>query len=238
MIDLDRFFLIAGPCVIESYDHLMKVASHIQKTTDKLGIQWVLKSSYDKANRTSIDSYRGPGIEKGISILNKVKFKLECPITTDFHSVEEIKHYGTTVDIVQIPAFLSRQTDILVAAGKTGKPVNVKKGQFINPEQIPSIVKKVGVNCFITERGTQCGDDVIVDFRNLWRVDIIDVTHTVKHWSHSGYLARAGIAIGVNGVFCEVGSTLCDKEKSIPLSYLNDFAQNIKEQLDARSQMR
>jgi 2-dehydro-3-deoxyphosphooctonate aldolase (KDO 8-P synthase) len=236
MIDFDKFFLIAGPCVIESFEHLREVATHINQITKKMGVQWVLKSSYDKANRTSIASYRGPGMGKGMSILYKVGQLLDCPVTTDFHEVSDLVYYGSTVDIVQIPAFLSRQTSLLKAAAGTGKPVNVKKGQFIPHWGIPDIVRKL-TDCgcgrvLITERGHQFGyNDVVVDFRRKWGenhwLDVLDVTHTVSYWEESLPLARAGMGVGVNSIFCEVGSTKCDKNRSIPLDKFEDFLNGI-----------
>ena len=236
MIDFDRFFLIAGPCVIESYSHLKEVATHINQITKKMGIQWVLKSSYDKANRTSIDSYRGPGIGPGISKLSMVGRELGCPVTTDFHGVDELAYYGTAVDIVQIPAFLCRQTPILKAAAGTQRPVNVKKGQFIPHWGIPDIVRKLtDSGCgrvLITERGHQFGyNDVVVDFRRRWGdnnwLDVLDVTHTVQHWEESVPLARAGLGVGVNSLFCEVGSTKCDANRSVPLDKFEEFVHGI-----------
>ena len=236
MIDFSKFFLIAGPCVIESFEHLREVATHINHITKKMGVQWVLKSSYDKANRTSITSYRGLGMGKGMSILYKVGHLLDCPITTDFHDVSDIVYYGTTVDIVQIPAFLSRQTTLLNAAAKTGRPVNVKKGQFIPPGGIPDIVRKLtNSGCgrvLITERGHQFGyNDVVVDFRREWGcnnwLDVLDVTHSVNYWENSLPLARAGIGVGVNAIFLEVGSTKCDANRSVPLDQLEGFLNGI-----------
>ena len=231
-MDFSRFFLIAGPCVIESFEHLYEVATHIKKITDKMGVRWVLKSSYDKANRTSIESFRGIGMGRGMSALYKAKSMLDCEVTTDFHSVEQIESYGTTVDIVQVPAFLCRQTDIIEAAARTQKPVNVKKGQFISPGGIPDIVRKLSdCGCgdiLITERGTQFGySDVVVDFRRFhmptpW-VDVLDVTHSVSDWRQSLPLAKAALALGVRGIFCEVGSTLCDENRSIPLEEFERF---------------
>jgi len=238
MINFSKFFLIAGPCVIESYEHLYDVTAHIKQITSKMGVSWVLKSSYDKANRTSVDSFRGVGLEKGMSMLYQAKLRHGCLITSDFHSVEEIECYGTTVDIIQIPAFLCRQTDILVAAAGTGKPVNVKKGQFISPGGIPDIVRKLnGGGCrdiLVTERGSQFGyDEVVVDFRrfgvqNNW-TDVLDVTHSVNDWRQSLPLARAGLGAGIKGIFCEVGSTKCDEKRSIPLDEFEGFLDALRD---------
>jgi 2-dehydro-3-deoxyphosphooctonate aldolase (KDO 8-P synthase) len=232
-IDFTKPFLIAGPCVIESYEHLKEVATHIQKITKKMGIQWVLKSSYDKANRTSVDSFRGPGWEDGLKLLKKIKSELGCLVTSDVHDVIDANIVGRHLDLIQIPAFLCRQTDILMAAARTGRPVNVKKGQFIAPGSISDIVRKLArCGCrdvCVTERGSSFGyGDVVVDFRRFWHlpgdwVDILDVTHSVNSFVESFPLAKAGKSLGLN-IFAEVGSTKCDGKRSIPLKRFEEFA--------------
>lgn len=236
-IDFDKPFLIAGPCVIESLRHLKKVATHIQKITKKMGIQWILKASYDKANRTSIDSFRGPGADDGIKILKKVKSDLGCFITSDVHDPIDANFAGRQLDLIQIPAFLCRQTDLICAAARTGRPVNVKKGQFLPPGSIPDIVRKHsrggGGTLCITERGSMFGyGDVVVDFRRFhlqrdW-VDILDVTHSVDDWEESFALAKCAKALGLN-IFAEVGSMKCDAKRSIPLERFEEFAAIVAE---------
>lgn len=227
-IDFDKFFIIAGPCVIEDYTHLREVASHIKFVTE--GVQWILKASYDKGNRTELGSFRGPGFERGLNILSGVKNELKCPITSDVHGEDEATHAGGYLDLIQIPAFLCRQTDILVAAARTGKPVNVKKGQFISPNEIASIRNKVGRNVLITERGSQFGyGETVIDFRHLSLCDVLDVTHSVTNWEDSLNLAKAGLAAGIKGIFCEVGSTKCDEKRSIPLNEFEGFFNELRD---------
>lgn len=237
MMNFKKPFFIAGPCVIVSYHHLFSVAKTVKEVLHGAGFKMVLKSSFDKANRTSINSYRGPGLDKGISILHRVGRELDLPVTTDFHSVEQLETSGTTVDVVQIPAFLSRQTDILTAAARTGRPVNVKKGQFIAHNAMYKIWEKLDNagcdNVMITERGTQFGhDDVVVDFRRKWNIspwtNVLDITHSVKRWEDSIQLAKAGLAVGARGIFCEVGSKRCDEDRSIPLNEFEHFVQILK----------
>jgi 2-dehydro-3-deoxyphosphooctonate aldolase (KDO 8-P synthase) len=223
--------LIAGPCVIEDYYHLRGVAEIIGDIADDMGIDWVLKASYDKANRTKIDSFRGPGFEDGMEMLARVRKDLGWRVTSDVHSEDEATHAGRYLDIIQIPAFLCRQTDILVAAAQTGRPVNVKKGQFVKPDDIPHIVRKLTDsgcrNTLVTERGSQFGyGDLVVDFRrfgvsNSW-VDVLDVTHSVTHWEDSFSLAKCGVSLGLS-IFAEVGSTKCDEKRSIPIDRFREF---------------
>jgi len=237
MVDFSKFFLIAGPCVIESYEHLYDTAALIGQITEKMGVQWVLKSSYDKANRTDIGSFRGCGFERGMGILSSIKRELGCLVTSDVHSDDEATHAGRYLDIIQIPAFLCRQTDILVAAARTGKPVNVKKGQFVSPGSIPDIVRKLSYSgcrdILVTERGAQFGyGDVVVDFRRFnlpchW-VDVLDVTHSVSDWRQSLPLARAGLSVGIKGLFVEVGSTKCDEKRSVPINEFEEFLKCLK----------
>lgn len=242
-IEKGRLFLIAGPCVIESEDTVFKTAESLKGITSELNIPFIFKSSYDKANRTSIHSYRGPGIKKGLEILSKVRDIFQVPVLTDVHSVEEIKIAKDIVDVIQIPAFLCRQTDIVVEAGKTQKPVNVKKGQFLAPWDVENIIEKIkstgNEQIIITERGTSFGyNNLVVDFRSFPIIRamgvpvVFDATHSVQLPGGAGscssgqrqfvpYLARAAVACGVDGVFFEVHpdpeKALCDGPNMIAL---------------------
>lgn len=220
------FILIGGPDSLESLEHAIFMAKSIKEITDEIGVPYIFKASYDKANRTSVKSFRGVGVEKGIKIFKEIQEKLNLPVTTDVHSPEEAKILGDVIDLVQVPALLSRQTDLLVAAGKTGKPVNIKKGQFIAPQNVDKLIEKVqstgNKNVLLTERGTTFGyNDVIADMRGLEVMKrfgapiIFDAAHTVQFSSvlkeSSGgdrtlipALARAAVAVGVAGIFIEI----------------------------------
>ena len=237
------FFIIAGPCVIENEDITLRVAAFLKDTSEKLDIPIIFKTSYDKANRTSVTSYRGPGLEKGIEIINKVKEETGLPVLSDIHSCEEVQKAAEVLDVLQIPAFLSRQTDLLVKAGKTGLPVNIKKGQFVSPLDFRQAVNKVlstgNEKIILTERGTFFGyNNLVVDFRGVPIMKsfgfpvVFDATHSVQlpggdgtcsggQREYAEYLARAAVATGVNGVFMEVhpdpDSALCDGPNSLPL---------------------
>jgi 2-dehydro-3-deoxyphosphooctonate aldolase (KDO 8-P synthase) len=237
------FFIIAGPCVIESEEITMKVASFLKETSEKLDIPIIFKTSYDKANRTSVTSYRGPGIEKGLEIIMKVKERTGLPVLSDIHSLDEVDRAAAVLDVLQIPAFLSRQTDLLVKAGNSGKTINIKKGQFVSPVDFEQAVKKVlstgNKNILLTERGTFFGyNNLVVDFRGIPIMKIFgfpvvfDATHSVQlpggdgtssggERKYAAYLARAAVAAGANGVFMEVhpdpDSALCDGPNSLPL---------------------
>lgn len=228
--------ILAGPCAIESKDILFKTAEELKKITQELGINFVFKSSYDKANRSSIDSYRGLGIDEGLDLLQQVKKEFNVPIVTDIHQPEEAAKAAEVADILQIPAFLCRQTDLTVAAAKTGKIINIKKGQFLAPSQMKSIAKKVlqsgNDQITITDRGVGFGyNNLVVDMRTIPIIQemgypvIFDATHSVQ--IPGGYgdstsgerkyvptLAKAAVAAGVNGLFFEVhpnpDSALCD----------------------------
>jgi len=241
---------IAGPCVIESEDTTFKTLEGLKSASEKLGVPFVFKSSYDKANRTSISSYRGPGIDKGLKILEKAKKEFDVPVLTDVHSVEECKQAGEVVDVLQIPAFLCRQTDLLVAAAETGKVVNVKKGQFLNPEAMEHVIKKVtdsgNENVLVTERGVSFGyGNLVVDFRALPKMAkfdypiVFDATHSVQEpggvttggdRTMARVLARAAVAVGVSAVFMEVHPDP-DKAKSDAANsiYLKDAESVMKE---------
>ena len=221
-----KMFLIAGPCVIESEDLVNEVAAKMKEITDKLGIQYVFKASFDKANRSSISSFRGPGIEKGLEILARVKEKYGVALATDIHEPWHCKVAAEVIHLLQIPAFLSRQTDLLIAAGETGKAVNIKKGQFLAPWDMKNVVKKFeeigNKNIMLCERGASFGyNNLVVDMRGLLEMRkfgypvVFDATHSVQipggqgetSGGNSVYvypLARAALAVGVDGIFAEV----------------------------------
>jgi 2-dehydro-3-deoxyphosphooctonate aldolase (KDO 8-P synthase) len=219
--------VIAGPCVIEDRDTLFEVGKTIRELQDKFPEHtFIFKSSFDKANRSSIHSYRGPGLEKGLELLSEVREKFSLPITTDIHESWQAEPVGEVVDVVQVPAFLCRQTDLLVAAAKTGKIVNVKKGQFMAPWDMGNVVEKLRVSgakeVWLTERGTTFGyNNLVVDFRSLpimkrFGVKVFyDATHSVQRPGGLGkssggdrefipYLSRAAVSVGVDGLFFEV----------------------------------
>lgn len=218
------FFLLCGPCAIEGEDMALRIADHMIKLTDKLGIPYVFKGSFKKANRSRIDSFTGIGNEKALQILQKVGQTFDVPTVTDIHEVEDAALAANYVDVLQIPAFLVRQTDLVVAAAKTGKYINLKKGQFMSPESMVHAVKKVtdssNDNVWITDRGTMFGyQDMVVDFRGIpvmkqYAPTILDVTHSLQQPNQSSgvtggrpelieTIARAGVATGVDGLFME-----------------------------------
>ena len=219
------FVLIAGTCSIESESSAVRHAKALKDITGRLGIPFVYKASYDKANRTSIDSFRGPGLKKGIKILKKIKEKMNIPILSDVHCKEDVKEAAKVLDIIQIPAFLSRQTDLILAAANTGKAVNIKKGQFLAPWDMRHIVKKIestgNKNIVLTERGVSFGyNNLISDFRSVLIMRdlgypvVYDATHSVQMPGGLGdssggerrfipYLSMAAVACGVNGIFVE-----------------------------------
>ena len=218
--------VIAGPCVIESREHALATARALKDIAGNVGVPLVFKASYDKANRTSLDSYRGPGLVEGLRVLEQVKRDTGLPLLTDVHDADQAGPAGAVVDVLQIPAFLSRQTDLLVAAAKTGRAVNIKKGQFLAPKDIRHAVAKVRAagnpNVFVTERGSTFGyNNLVVDMRALPMMRelgfpvVFDVTHSLQLpgggegvtaglAQYIGPLARAGVAAGVDGVFLEV----------------------------------
>lgn len=222
--EADNFFLLSGPCAIEGEDMALRIAEHIVIVTDKLKIPYVFKGSFKKANRSRIDSFTGIGDEKALKILKKVSDTFEVPTVTDIHEVSHAAIAAEYVDVLQIPAFLVRQTDLVVAAAKTGKVVNLKKGQFMSPESMQHAVKKVtdsgNENAWITDRGTMFGyQDMVVDFRGVptmkqYAPVVLDVTHSLQQPNQSsgvtggrpaliGTMAKAGIAAGVDGIFME-----------------------------------
>ncbi|HET6207467.1 MAG TPA: 3-deoxy-8-phosphooctulonate synthase [Terracidiphilus sp.] len=220
-----RLFLIAGPCVIESEAHARTMAEAIQRITSDLGIPYIFKASYDKANRTSVKSFRGPGLEEGVRILGRLAKDTGLPVLTDVHEPAHCEIAAEAVDVLQIPAFLCRQTDLLVAAGKTGRAINIKKGQFVAPWDMTHPVEKVrstgNERVFLTERGASFGyNTLVVDYRSLPVMRnlapvVFDGTHSVQQPSAANgvsggqpefipLLARAAVAAGVDGLFLEV----------------------------------
>ena len=246
-------FLIAGPCVIESEQLVMETAARIAEITRSLGIPYIFKSSFDKANRTSIKSFRGPGIEKGMAVLKKVRDQIGCPILTDVHTEEQATEAGKVVDVLQIPAFLCRQTDLLIAAANTGKVVNVKKGQFLSPAEMGNAVKKVeecgSRRILLTERGSSFGyNNLIVDMRSFPILRsfgypvVFDATHSVQLPGGGGTkssgqrefvepLACAAAGVGVDGFFMEVhpnpDEALSDGPNMVPLHQLKFLLERI-----------
>ena len=183
----DGLLFIAGPCVIESLDSCLRIAERLIKLSRRQDVDIIFKASYDKANRTSRDAFRGPGLQKGLRILEKVRKATGLPLCTDIHEANQAGGTAQVVDIIQIPALLCRQTDLLIAAGRTGKIVNIKKGQFLSPAEMAYTIKKTGNNCWITERGTSFGyNRLVVDFagipmlKSLGRPVIFDATHSVQ----------------------------------------------------------
>lgn len=246
--------LFGGPCVIESEEHLLTMGKRIKEITTKLNIPYILKASFDKANRTSIESYRGPGLKKGLEILSHVKEKLDIPIMCDVHESNQVKEVAKVVDAIQIPALLSRQTDLVCAVGKTGKTVNIKKGQFSAPWDIKGVVEKVercgNHNIMLTERGVSFGyNNLVADMRSLVIMKTLgypimfDATHSVQLpgglENRSGgqrefvpYLARAATAVGIDAIFMEIhdnpDEALCDGPNMIEIDTLPELLAEIK----------
>jgi 2-dehydro-3-deoxyphosphooctonate aldolase (KDO 8-P synthase) len=245
----EPLFFILGPCVIESEDHAMMVAEFLKSLSERLKFNFIFKSCFDKANRTSISGYRGVGFEKGLHILARVRKEFEIPVITDIHESHQAPAVAEVVDVIQIPAFLSRQTDLLVAAGKTGKIIHVKKGQFITAENMQTVAGKIestgNTNIWFCERGYAFGySNLIVDYRNfpimkrLGKPVVFDATHSVQRPSGQGNcsggdrefvssLAVSAVAQGIAGVFMEVHDNpekaLCDGPNSIRLSQLEQL---------------
>ncbi len=248
------FFLIAGPCVIESEDITFNTAEKLKEICERLNLPFVFKSSYDKANRTSLKSFRGPGIDRGLRILSDLKSKLKVSVISDVHTSYEVQPASEVLDALQIPAFLCRQTDLVISAAKTGMPVNVKKGQFLAPSDVKNIIDKFtstgNHNLFITERGSQFGyNNLVVDFRGLPIMRsfgypvIFDVTHSLQLPGMQGTssggqrefaepLARAAVAVGVDGLFMEVHpepeKALCDGPNMVRLDDLSEMLSRLK----------
>jgi len=235
--------LIAGPCVLESAELAREVAAALKEITERLGISFVFKSSFDKANRTSLDSYRGPGMEEGLKILGNIRQDYNVPVISDIHEVQQVKVVSEVLDVLQIPAFLCRQTDLLVAAAQSRKTINLKKGQFVSPWDMENAVNKIRAsgnkNLMLCERGFALGyNNLVVDMRSLPVMRslgcpvIFDATHSVQLPGGAGGssggqrefippLARAAVAAGLEGIFMEVHpqpeKALCDGPNSMPL---------------------
>ncbi|HVS74611.1 MAG TPA: 3-deoxy-8-phosphooctulonate synthase [Candidatus Acidoferrales bacterium] len=248
-------FLIAGPCVIESEAHARKMAVEVARIAADCGVPLIFKASYDKANRSSVKSFRGPGLREGLRILGKIKSELKLPILTDIHEASQAAPAAEVCDVLQIPAFLSRQTDLLIAAAKTGRVVNVKKAQFLSPWDMSNVVEKIASagnsKILLTERGASFGyQNLVVDMRTfpilrkLGYPVVFDVTHSVQLSGGQGHasggqpefiepLARAGVAAGADGVFLEVhdepAKALSDGANALPLAQLAGLLQRLKE---------
>ncbi|MDD2542362.1 MAG: 3-deoxy-8-phosphooctulonate synthase [Desulfuromonadaceae bacterium] len=246
--------LIAGPCVIENEIATMRHAERLMAICNGLSIPLIFKASYDKANRTSINAYRGPGLKEGLAILRKVKEALGVPVISDIHSIEQIAPAAEVLDVLQIPAFLCRQTDLLIAAAKSGRVINVKKGQFLAPWDMKNVAGKIAAsgneNIILTERGASFGyNNLVVDMRSfpVMRATgypvVFDATHSVQLPGGQGdssggqrefveYLSRAAVATGIDGIFMEVhedpDKALCDGPNSIPLSELPGLLKTLK----------
>jgi 2-dehydro-3-deoxyphosphooctonate aldolase (KDO 8-P synthase) len=246
--------LFAGPCVIENFETAREIAVFLKGITEKLEIPFVFKASYDKANRTSAIAFRGPGLDDGLKILADIKEELDIPILSDVHRISEIPAAARILDIIQIPAFLCRQTDVVIEAAKSGKPVNIKKGQFLAPWDIFNVVEKItsagNRDVLITERGTMFGyNNLVVDFRGFMIMRkkgfpvIFDATHSVQLPGGGGkssggqrefapMLARAAVAAGVDGIFMEVhkdpDKALCDGPNSLKLETIYDLLSQLK----------
>ncbi len=248
------FVLIAGPCVVENREMILSTAEKIVNITSKLEIPYIFKSSYRKANRTSVTSFTGIGDEKALMILKEVKGQFNIPVLTDVHSVDEVKMAAEVVDILQIPAFLCRQTDLLVEAGKTNKAVNIKKGQFLAPDEIKYAADKVkstgNEKILLTERGSTFGyHNLVVDMRSLVIMKklgypvIMDATHAIQIPGLGGksggarefipYLAKAAISIGIAGLFLEThpepSKALSDADSQFPLNHLEELLVQVKQ---------
>ena len=253
-IDLkDRLFLIAGPCVIESRDHVLFMATELKRIASAFGVPFVFKASFDKANRTSVKSFRGPGMDEGLKFLAEVRKTVGVPVLTDVHLPDQVTPIAAVVDILQIPAFLCRQTDLILAAAKTGRIVNVKKGQFLSPWEMKNVVVKAreagNENLILTERGATFGyNNLVVDFRSFPIMQsfgcpvVFDITHSLQLPGGQGYksggqpqyiphLARAGVAASVDGLFMEVhdnpAGALSDGPNALDLSLLRPLLEQL-----------
>ena len=251
----NTLFLIAGPCVIESEVHARKIAESVAKIATDAGVSYVFKASYDKANRSSVNSFRGPGLTEGLKILGKIKSDLKFPILTDIHEPSHAAPAAEVADVLQIPAFLARQTDLLVAAGKTGHIINIKKPQFVSPADMKNAVEKVmstgNTKIILTERGSSFGyQNLVVDFRGIPQMKkfgypvVFDATHSVQLPGGQGNasggqpefiepLARAAVAAGVDGLFLEThenpAAALSDGANALPLAQLPALLKRMKD---------
>jgi len=251
----NALFLIAGPCVIESEKHARMMAEKVAQISADAGVPYIFKASYDKANRSSLKAFRGPGPEEGLRILGKIKSELKLPILSDIHEASQATAAAEVCDVLQIPAFLARQTDLLLAAGKTGRVINVKKAQFLSPWDMANVVEKVestgNTNILLTERGATFGyNNLVVDMRSfsimkkLGYPVVFDVTHSIQIPGGLGHasggqpefiepLARAGVAAGVDGIFLEThdnpAAALSDGPNALPLEQLPALLAKLKE---------
>jgi 2-dehydro-3-deoxyphosphooctonate aldolase (KDO 8-P synthase) len=251
--DSRSFFLMAGPCVIENEKMAYPIVETILKLTEELSIPFIFKASYKKANRSKLDSFMGIGDEKALRILDNIRTTYQVPVVTDIHTAEEARIAANYVDVLQIPAFLCRQTDLLIAAGETGKVINIKKGQFLSGESMQFAVDKVSStgneNIVLTERGNMFGyGDLVVDYRNINAMQksgfpvVLDVTHSLQQPNQSGgvtggqpdligLIAKAGIAVGVDGIFLEThpdpGKALSDGANMLRLSLLPELLKQL-----------
>ncbi len=252
-LNSDNFFLIAGPCVVETEAIVFEIASTVKSLCNELQIPYIFKASYRKANRSRLDSFTGIGDEKALELIAKVGQQLQLPTLTDIHTAEEASLAAKYVDVLQIPAFLCRQTDLLVAAAKTGKTVNIKKGQFLAPESMKFGVEKVrqsgNDNVWLTERGAMFGyQDMIVDFRGIPEMQknnvpvVLDITHSLQQPNQSSgvtggkpeliaTIAKAGIAVGADGIFIEThpdpSKALSDGANMLPLNKLESLLKQL-----------
>jgi len=246
----ESFFLIAGPCVIESADHCLGLARRLDALCRELDVPLIFKASYDKANRSSLDAYRGPGLEKGLAILKRIKDAVGVPVLSDVHETVQVKKAAAVLDVLQIPAFLCRQTDLVLAAAEAGKPVNVKKGQFLSPHDMKNVVEKIRSRgndmIYLTERGTMFGyNNLVVDMRAIPILKsfgcqvVIDASHSVQRPGGRGFqsggeaefiptIAKAAFAAGADGLFVEVHD---HPEKAKSDKYNSFNINNLKELL-------
>ena len=248
-----KLFVMAGPCVIEDPDRILKIGQEMKRICEKLGVTYIFKASYDKANRSSYKSFRGPGLVEGLKILKEVKKELQVPIISDVHSIEQIEPAADVLDVLQIPAFLCRQTDLLEAAAKTGKCVSVKKGQFMAPSDMKNVLEKMShlgnENLMLTERGFSLGyHNLVVDMRSFPIMRsfgypvVFDATHSVQlpggagtsssgQRQYIGNLARAAAGAGIDGVFLEVhdnpAEALCDGPNMLYLSQVENVLRDM-----------
>ncbi len=247
-------FLIAGPCVIEDEKTTSKVATFLKETSEAMDLPVIFKTSYDKANRTSLDSFRGPGVDRGLEIIQRVKEETGLPVLSDVHEMAEIEKAAKVLDVIQIPAFMCRQTNLILSAARTGLPINIKKGQYLSPWEMEPVIHKIistgNRKVLITERGASFGyNNLVVDMRSIAIIKdfgfpvVFDATHSVQLPGGSGtrsggqrefveYLSRAAVAAGANGVFMEVhpnpDSALCDGPNSLPLDQVRPLLAMLK----------
>jgi 2-dehydro-3-deoxyphosphooctonate aldolase (KDO 8-P synthase) len=248
------FFLIAGPCVVEDEETTSRVATFLKEISEAMDLPVIFKTSYDKANRTSLDSFRGPGVDKGLAMIQRVKEETGLPVLSDVHEIAEIEKAAKVLDIIQIPAFMCRQTNLILSAAQTGLPINLKKGQFLSPWEMEPAIRKItstgNRKVFITERGASFGyNNLVVDMRSIAIMKefgfpvVFDATHSVQLPGGSGassggqrefveHLSRAAVAAGANGVFMEVhphpDSALCDGPNSLPLDQVRPLLAMLK----------